>query len=168
MKTIKLNYNDSIPNNFTGIIEFPDGTKKWYKEMKHHREDGPAIESPNGTKAWYKEGKCHRENGPAIEYTNGTKFWLKEDKLHRLDGPAIESTTEYKEWHIEGNPYSPKILSKLINSCLFLGKEKGQYDLEWLKFLTEEGIKEFPIMPGMKEDKECKQVFIKLEKIENK
>jgi hypothetical protein len=46
---------------------------------------------------------------------------------------------------------------------LLLGKEKGQYDLEWLRFLTENGIEEFPILFGMKEDEEFKEVFNKLE-----
>jgi hypothetical protein len=44
----------------------------------------------------------------------------------------------------------------------------GQYNLEWLKFLTEEKIQEFPIMPGMKDYEEFKKIFNKLEGIENK
>jgi hypothetical protein len=177
---------DYIPDNFTGIVEYQNGNKCWYKEGKYHREDGPACEFadgtktwhkegelhrlngpawefPNGEKCWYKEGKKHRENGPAIELLDGRKLWYREDKLHRLDGPAIEWSNGAKQWNIENNIYSPKKLSELINSCLFLGKEKGQYDLEWLKFLTENGIEEFPIIPGMKDDEEFKQVFETLE-----
>lgn len=43
-----------------------------------------------GTKRWYKEDKLHREDGPAVEYTNGDLDWLQEGQLHREDGPAIE------------------------------------------------------------------------------
>ena len=52
-----------------------DETKRWYRDGKLHREDGPAIEYVNGTKLWYRDGKCHREDGPAIEWANGDKYW---------------------------------------------------------------------------------------------
>jgi hypothetical protein len=191
MKIIKIDYGKSIPDNFTGISEWWTGDKCWYKEGNFHREDGPAIEHQNGTKCWYKEGKLHRKDGPAIEYPNGDKKWYKEGKLHRLDGPAIiyldGSRFWYKEeelhcldgpavelpdgrkyWYIEDNLYSPELLSELINFSVYLGKEKGQYNLEWLKFLTEKGIKELPIIPGMKEDRDFKKIFNKLKRIENK
>jgi hypothetical protein len=145
MKTIKTNYGYYIPNNFTGIAEYPNGYKEWYKEGKLHRENGPAVIHPDGTKFWYKDGRLHRENGPAVELLNGTNYW-----------------------YIEDNPYSLKVLSKLINSSFFLGKEKGRYSLEWFKFLTKEGIKEFPIIPKMKKYKIFKEIFNKLNKIGNK
>ena len=50
------------------------GTKRWYKNGKLHREDGPASEYANGDKYWYKNGKSHREDGPAVEIKNGTYF----------------------------------------------------------------------------------------------
>jgi len=138
MKIIKINKSNSIPDNFTGIAEYQNGEKRWYKEGKYHRLDGPAIEYSNGTKKWYKEGKLDREDGPAVEYSNGIKEWYKEDKLHRIDGPAVEYINGRKEWYIEDNLYSPENLSDLINSSFYLGKEKGRYNLEWLKFLTVE------------------------------
>jgi len=66
---------NEIPKNFTGMAEWSDGDKFWYKEGKLHRENGPAKEYADGDKFWYKEGKCHRENGPAKEYANGDKYW---------------------------------------------------------------------------------------------
>jgi len=164
MKDIKINQNSFATDNFTGIEEWGNGDKFWYKEGKLHRLDGPAIERQNGHKEWYKEGKLHREDGPAVKYTNGTKEWYKEDKLHRIDGPARKYPNGTKEWWIQDNLYSPEKLLKLINSSLFLGKERGQYNLEWLKFLTEEKIKEFPLIPGMKEYKDFKRGFEELEK----
>jgi hypothetical protein len=140
MRTIKINYNEIIPNNFTGIVEYQSGDK-----------------------LWYKEGKIHRENGPAWEFPDGEKHWYKEDKLHRLDGPACEYPDGIKYWYIENKFYYPNKLSELINSSVYLGKEKGQYNFEWLKFLTENGIEEFPIMPGMKEYVDFEKVFRILE-----
>jgi len=188
MKIIKISQINSILDNFTGIVECENGDKFWYKEGKLHREDGPAVEFPNrekswyikgklhridgpaveypnGTKFWYKEGKRHREDGPAIECSDGTKEWCIEGKYHRLDGPAVEFTDGTKEWWIENQLYSSEKLLKLINSSFFLGKEKGRYNLESLKFLTEKGIEKFPILPGMEEYEDFKRVF---EELENK
>ncbi len=56
------------------------GTKHWYLDGKHHREDGPAIEWAYGSRFWYFNGKLHREDGPAAEYANGEKVWFLNDK----------------------------------------------------------------------------------------
>jgi hypothetical protein len=82
-----------------------------------------------------------------VEYSYGTKYWYKEGKLHREDGPAIEYTDGYKEWWIDGVQYSENVD---IEDKFFLGKEKGKYDLEWVRFLDKEEIEEYPIIPGMK------------------
>ena len=36
----------------------------------------------DGSKFWYLNGKHHREDGPAVEYADGTKYWYLNDKLH--------------------------------------------------------------------------------------
>ena len=51
------------------------GTRHWYKDGEHHRDDGPAIECINGDKFWIIQGKIHRVDGPAIEYANGNKSY---------------------------------------------------------------------------------------------
>jgi hypothetical protein len=168
MKTIKIDYINSIPADFIGVAEYPDGTKIWYKEGKEHRIDGPAIEYPDGTKEWYKEGKLHCLDRPAREYPDGEKYWYKEGELHRLDGPAVDYSDGKQYWYIEDNHYSSEKLSELIKTSFFLGKEKGRYNIEWLRFLTENGIEEFPIISGMKEYKDFKKIFNKLKRIENK
>lgn len=56
MKTIKIESSSEIPSNFTGIVEWADGTRYWYKEGLFHRENGPGVEYKDGTKRWYKEG----------------------------------------------------------------------------------------------------------------
>ena len=47
MKTIVMNmdesYNDKVPDDFTGIIEYPEVKYKgWHKNGDYHRVDGPA------------------------------------------------------------------------------------------------------------------------------
>jgi hypothetical protein len=81
-------------------------TKRWYKNGKLHREDGPAIEWLDDTKEWYKNGLLHREDGPAIEWSNGIKFWFKNGKRHRDDGPAIEYPSGEKEYWLNGKAIS--------------------------------------------------------------
>jgi hypothetical protein len=67
-------------------------------------------------------------------------------------------------FYINDNFYSPHKLSKLIEFSIFLGKEKGKYNIEWLKFLTEKGIEEFPIFSEIEKYKEYKELLDKLEK----
>ena len=129
MEVLKLKAGVAVSGNYTGIVEYEIGTKIWYKEGKYHRTDGPAIELADGTKYWFKEGKFHRTDGPAIVGING-----------------------YKEWFVNGDLVGYSVLNFLVFNSLYIGKEKGIYDLYWLKFLTEGGIKEFPLIPGMRED----------------
>jgi len=68
-----------IMANRNGLIEYPDGSKRWYHNDLYHRVDGPAIEYANGKKYWYCDGKLHRTDGPAIESPNGTKYWYAND-----------------------------------------------------------------------------------------
>ncbi len=126
MEVLKLKQDEYVPNHYTGVIEFY-----------------------NGNKYWYKEGKLHREDGPAVEYTDGTKKWWIGGVLHRIDGPAVEMLSGSKLWYIDNVYLSYRNLEHWLNTGIFLGKEKGKYGLEWLKFLTETGIEEYPLIPGM-------------------
>lgn len=97
-----------------------------------HRTDGPAIELPNGYKEWYQNGNRHRIDGPAFEYVNGKVAWF-----------------------IEGDQFSPSKLLWLIKNSIFLEKKQNErYSFDWLLFLTDKGIEEFPIISGMETDKE--------------
>jgi hypothetical protein len=173
MDYIKCNSWSEVPNKFTGIVEYlVNRTKYWFKEGNYHREDGPAVEYQNGTTIWFKEGNYHREDGPAVEHINGTKEWYKNGQRHRIDGPAIENSNGSRSWYRDGylhrldgpayeNPdgtkiwsikfteYNEKFLNYLANNSIYLRKEKGEYDLEWLLFLTSKGIEKFPVMLGM-------------------
>jgi hypothetical protein len=81
---------------------FDDGMTAWQLNNEYHREDGPAIEYPNGSKYYYKYGKLHRDNGPAIIDHDGSQFYYREGVLHREDGPAIEYANGVKGWYING------------------------------------------------------------------
>ena len=80
------------------IVEYADGTKKWYVNGNLHRIDGPAVEYADGDKEWWFNGQPHRENGPANEKTNG-----------------------YKEWWLNGKQYSYEEWLKIIpNNLVYL------------------------------------------------
>jgi len=55
------------------------GSQRWYKDGKHHREDGPAVIEPDGYQEWWKDGNPHREDGPAIIDPDGTQYWYIND-----------------------------------------------------------------------------------------
>jgi hypothetical protein len=139
MKTITVYSYLEVPKNFTGIADFSYGAKCWFKERKYHREDGPAVEWANGYKEWWIEGKRHRTDGPAIEYSNGEKYWYIEDIFYTIHN-----------------------FQSLFQISIFLGKQKGKYNLDWLRFLTDQGIEEFPIIPGMEEDNNFIPLFSKV------
>lgn len=90
-------------------IEYPNGSKSWWKQGKLHREDGPAIEWPSAKK-WCLNGVLHREDGPAVEYISGNKEWWLNGLQHREDGPAVERVSfspeyeEANEWYVFGAP----------------------------------------------------------------
>jgi len=122
MKTIKISSWLNVPENFTGVVEYSDGSKYWYKNGKLHREDGPAIENSNGTKEWYKEGNLHREDGPACEYRSG-----------------------HKEWFLN----SQQFFQINLKDQIILDEYKGKYGLMWYNLLDKDEIIEYPDIPGL-------------------
>jgi hypothetical protein len=82
----------------------------YFDESKLHR-DGylPAVEFPDGSKQWFKYGETHRETGPAIVWANGHKnhflagrYYSEEDlykKLKEVDElPLSLALTHPEEW----------------------------------------------------------------------
>ncbi len=55
MNVIKVNHWKKIPKKYTGCIEIA-GSLYWFKDGKHHREDGPAYITKTGYKEWYING----------------------------------------------------------------------------------------------------------------
>ncbi len=122
MKTIKVNYGKEIPKNFTGIVDYTDGKKYWYKEGMLHREDGPAVEHKSGHKQWWIEGKLHRENGPAIEWPNGDK-----------------------RWYLQNQNFSKISLQDYV----VLDHYNRNHNLMWYKLLDKDQVFEYPDIPGL-------------------
>lgn len=100
MKTTRMKDYHDMPEDFSGIAEWPNGTKEWYLGGDLHRVDGPAIEQPDGTKEWYSNGQLHRVDGPAVEYFDGEKVWYSNGDLHRVGGPAIEWSDGTKQYWV--------------------------------------------------------------------
>lgn len=119
------------------IITNSYGTKRWYKNNKLHREDGPAVECSDGEKAWYKNGYLHRKDGPAIETADGDKYWYKNGDRHREDGPAIELLNGEKSWFRSGYPFG---ISK-DNLGVAIGCEQKRTIAEWDEWFA--GTEEF-------------------------
>ena len=82
MKTIKVKEWNDILLGYTGIVEWEDGDKGWYKNGLNHREDGPAYVEFNGYKAWR---------------LNGQYIWFSAKKLD-LTNKIILSKTQHPEY----------------------------------------------------------------------
>ena len=87
-----------------GLVVSPDGTKRWYKGRKFHREGGPAIEGTDGSKYWFKDDQYHREDGPAVEYPNGTTVWYFKDKFLGCDAEGFWTLWDRLTVEQRGNP----------------------------------------------------------------
>ena len=75
-------------------------------------------------KKWYKNGKLHRENGPAVEDASGSCQWYKNGKLHRIGGPSIEWLDGSKQYYLYGRRYD-QIAYETAVSMLFPGIDKS-------------------------------------------
>ncbi len=73
------------------IITLPDGTeeqtiggeKRWLRNGKLHREDGPAVIWAGGQE-WFSNGKRHRDDGPAVVWTDGQIWWYLYGTRHEF------------------------------------------------------------------------------------
>ena len=89
METLKLiTQYEHVPENYTGIIEYPNGSIYYYVNGKCHREDGPAVIWDDGSLWYYIHGK---------NITKEVNNWIKENNI-----------PDYKLWN-----NSHKILFKL-------------------------------------------------------
>ncbi|HNC55211.1 MAG TPA: hypothetical protein PLP33_07195 [Leptospiraceae bacterium] len=115
--------------------------------INEESDDSVMIENDTAF-VFYKKDTVyyHRVNGPAIIWKDGTKEWWINGKRHRTNGPAIIHSGGEEEWWIDNICYIFFGLRELITKSIFLGKEKGKYDIEWLRFLTETKIEEFPVI----------------------
>lgn len=115
MEIIKLENKKFLPENYTGKVEYSDGSESWYKEGKLHRLDGLAVE--------------HKINRDGFWYIDGNRCFDKSDYCF------------YKKYGV------------------FIDIEVREYGIEWIRFMTEEEIEEFPIHPKMEGYEEMKKLI---------
>ena len=70
MKTIKVKHGDGVPKDYTGIVEFEDGEKIWFKDGNLHREDDPANVFSNAYERWLLDGKLVWGSTQKLDLTN--------------------------------------------------------------------------------------------------
>lgn len=80
----------------------------WYyfdNNYKNHRNnDMPAVDCDNGTQKWYKHGKLHRENGkPAsiIRKKNSTEYAFLKDNQRYYDDNTPTNIVTFKNGNIK-------------------------------------------------------------------
>ena len=78
----------------THMQEYPNGDKFWSKNLKLHRDDGPAVELADGTKKWYRNGQLHRDDGPAVIDASGAEFFYRDGKLQTNQRDHVVSYEE--------------------------------------------------------------------------
>ena len=109
MKIIKLDYGVKLPENYTGIVEYLNGTLIYFLNGFIHKEDGPAIIRSTGTIIYYLNGKRHREDGPAIIYSFGLEYYyLKGNNITEKVNKWIKENNIPEVWN-----NSHKLLFKL-------------------------------------------------------
>ncbi len=102
MKTLKVKDWDSVPNSFTGIIEFSGGSKWWLQNKKLHREDGPAIVYSDGYKEWHLGGKW-------VWSSSRSKIFLKNKIiLSKEQHPKYPTVQVWK--YIDGNGFREQVI----------------------------------------------------------
>ena len=70
MNIIKIKTYTDIPDNFTGVVEWGDGSKTWIKNGKRHRADGPAYVRNNRHKQWWLDGYFIWNSESTLNLTN--------------------------------------------------------------------------------------------------
>lgn len=105
MKMIRIKNGDTIPKNFTGRVEYKEGTRKWLahidifnrKEIATHKI--PDRIRPTIMVEWYIDGKLERvDDLPTQIWSDGTMVWMKHNKAQRTDGPAIIEGDGRRHW----------------------------------------------------------------------
>lgn len=168
---IEINFKKFVREfKFTGVLQFSNGTKCWYKDGKFHREDGPAMLFKNKQRQseYYingvfqkygdfpakKKKKTRQENTLAnsIGYPDkyftgvfewdGRKEWHKDGNFHREDGPAYIGKDGYKEWWLDGKCiWRSRNNWDLTNATILFKATHQKYpSLELLIFQTFDGI----------------------------
>lgn len=99
MRKISFERLSEIPKNFTGFATTGKGSKHYFKNGTHHRDDGPAIEYWDGNLEWWLEG---------IEYLSEREYNTKLSEIARKGFKAasecatVNAGTENSKQSLEG------------------------------------------------------------------
>jgi len=80
-----------------------NGTKRWFENGKLKY-----IEYPDGSKSWWKDDQLHREDGPAIIFANGHKVF----SFH--GNRILDENHELSNWLEENNIFSFPMTSEQL------------------------------------------------------
>jgi len=89
-------------------VSYPDGRGEWWREGVMHRDETdkhgtslPAVIT-SVTRKWIKNGKLDRNDGPAVILSEHGRYrceeWWVDGKRHRIEGPAVIDTAGVTEW----------------------------------------------------------------------
>lgn len=73
------------------------------------------IEFVVSGKRYSKNGRLHREDGPAVVYPGQHREWWINGRRHREDGPALIAFDGFAEWWFNGFPYSKEDFFEKLN-----------------------------------------------------
>jgi hypothetical protein len=106
-----------VPDNFTGIAKWCNGTVSYFKNGDYHREDGPAFIGDNGYQEWQIKGKYHNLSGPARVWKDGKKeYWIDgesftkeawEKEIAKLNNPCKDVIVE-----VDGKKYKLTLIEE--------------------------------------------------------
>src|ERR1700691_3402437 len=109
MYILKIDDSKDLPENYTGIIEYPNGTLGYYLNGLPHRDDGPAFIYPDGRMYYYLNGKIHREDRPAVIWYDGkVRYFINDKNITKKVNDWIKENNIPEIWN-----NSHKILFKL-------------------------------------------------------
>ena len=87
MNMIKLKILGGLPEEYTGLVEWEDGDKGWYKNGNLHKEEGPARIHKDGYKSWWLDGNCIWSSYNKLYLTNQIIL----SKIKRPEYPTVQA-----------------------------------------------------------------------------
>ena len=97
-------------------FEYKDGTKRWYKHGRYHRDGKPAVIDNRGGEWFFTNGLLNRIDGPAIIKRSkigkivGIQWWINGQKLAGVNEWIVEM--DMPSWDTWADP--DKMLFKLM------------------------------------------------------
>jgi hypothetical protein len=119
--------------DYSGLMEWEDGTKTYWVKGERHRLDGPAVEYADGGKEWWYRGEYVSSNE---EMLAAPKFLTLYDSMEKLEQHHILINRDDEYILID-----PCVHSSTL--CPFTGQP-----LTFKKILHQNGIGYIPNLPG--------------------